>query len=37
MGWDRVLFNSNKAAFGHEGLAVSAVAYENAAEVSLKD
>ncbi len=37
MGWDRVLFNSNKAGFGHEVLAVSAVAYENPAKVSFKD
>ena len=37
MGWNRVLFNSNKAGFGHEGLAAYAVAYENAAKVSFKD
>jgi hypothetical protein len=37
MGWAPVLFNSSKAGFGHERLAVSAVAYENAAKVSFKD
>jgi hypothetical protein len=37
MGGLPVLFNSNKAAFGHERLAVSAVAYENAAKVSFKN
>jgi hypothetical protein len=34
MGWTPVLFNTNKAGFGHERLAVSA---ENAAKVSFKD